>query len=65
MARQIERGFLLVERVERELPTVAGFFPAESAMHAALSDMIEGARKVDALLRAMSTRPTETSARDA
>ncbi len=51
MARQMESGFTLVERVERELPAVAGFFAADSAMRAALSEMVEGTRKVDALLR--------------
>jgi hypothetical protein len=49
MARRMESGFALVER---ELPALTGVFPADTAMRAALAEMVEGARKVEALLRA-------------
>jgi hypothetical protein len=51
MARQFESGFYLVERCRRELPALAACFRSESAMRAALDDLVEAAQKVESLLR--------------
>jgi hypothetical protein len=50
MARRFESGFSLVERCRRELPTLAGFFPQDAAMHAALNELVAAAARVDNLL---------------
>lgn len=51
MARRFEAGFYLVERCQRELPSLAGCFRSDSAMRAALDELVEAAAKVDSLLR--------------
>jgi hypothetical protein len=51
MARRFEAGFHLIERCRRELSPLAGDFPPDSPMHAALRDMAEAAARIDQLLR--------------
>lgn len=63
MARQFESGFYLIERCQRELPNLAGFFPHGSAMQSALGELLEAARKVDDLL-CQSNAPVTAIATD-
>lgn len=58
MARCFENGFHLVDRCRHELPDLARCFPQDSAMHAALSELLEAAAKVDSLLRHSNTPAT-------
>jgi hypothetical protein len=51
MARCFENGFHLVDRCRRDLPALAGHFPEESAMRAALEELLGAASKIDDLLR--------------
>ncbi len=51
MARRFESGFDLVERCQRELPPLADYFPQDSAMRAALNEMVEAAREIEDLHR--------------
>jgi hypothetical protein len=64
MARQFESGFFLVERCRRELPSLAGCFRADSAMGAAIAELVEAAARVDALLRT-EAGPNDRQAGDA
>ena len=50
MARRFESGFCLVERCRRELPELAAYFSHDSALRAALEELVEAAAKVDAAL---------------
>lgn len=51
MARCFENGFSLVDRCRQDLPALAGHYPEESAMRAALEELLGAARKIDDLLR--------------
>jgi hypothetical protein len=51
MARCFENGFHLVDRCRRDLPALAGFYPEDSAMRAALAELLEAAGRIDSLLR--------------
>jgi hypothetical protein len=51
MARRFESGFYLIERCQRELPGLAEHFTGDSAMRAALGEVVQAAAKVDNLLR--------------
>jgi hypothetical protein len=50
MARRFESGFCLVERCRRELPALAAYFGHDSALRAALDELVAAAAKVDAAL---------------
>lgn len=51
MARCFERGFYLVGRCRQDLPDLARCYPQDSAMRAALEELLGAASKIDDLLR--------------
>ena len=51
MARCFENGFHLVGRCRQDLPDLARLYPQDSAMRAALDELLGAASKIDDLLR--------------